>query len=473
MKPSRFAFTRIEPDDKSIKIIILFEYPVFIRVICGFIFLSGIDITLKKKLRIAINAQIPLGSGTGGIETVLRALTAPGRLDDGDEEYVFIGHWSDPDWLRPFLGERQTIVSAPRPTENKPAAAEIFKRSLSRLRPLAGKVRRAFAPRAGTDPQPTRICVPFSDGFYESLGCDVIHFPYQDYVYCRVPTVYNPHDLQHLHYPEFFSPEEIERREVVYPSACRAAESVVVASEFVKRDVVRNYGLAEDKVRVIAWAPPATSLEKAAEDESSLLPSKYELSAAPFALYPAMTWEHKNHIRLLEAVAFLRERENLRINLVCTGHKNAFWSNIERRLRELRLEEQVKFTGVVAQRELSALYLRAQFVVIPTLFEAASAPLFEAWQHNAAAACSSVTSLPEQAADGALLFNPFSVEEIAGALKRMTTDENLRRTLRAKGTRRLQDFSLERTARAYRAVYRKVGGAVLSKEDVRILSSSV
>ncbi|HEX9961185.1 MAG TPA: glycosyltransferase family 1 protein [Pyrinomonadaceae bacterium] len=428
---------------------------------------------MKKKLRIAINAQIPLGSGTGGIETVLRALTSMGRLGDGDEEYVFIGHWSDPDWLKPFLGERQRTVSAPRPQENKPTAAETFKRSLGRLRPLAGKVKRAFAPQIQMQPPPARIRVPVSDGFYENLDCDVIHFPYQDYVYCRVPTVYNPHDLQHLHYPDFFSPEEIERREIIYPAACRAAESVVVASDFVKRDVVRNYGLAEDKVQVIHWSPPETNLEKFTEDEARLLSGKYELPAAPFALYPAMTWEHKNHIRLLEAVALLRERENLRINIVCTGHKNAFWSNIERRLRELRLEAQVKFTGVVAHRELSALYLQTQFVIIPTLFEAASAPLFEAWQHKAAAACSSVTSLPEQAADAALLFNPFSVEEIADALKRMATDEGLRRALRAKGTRRLADFSLERTARAYRAVYRKAGGAALTDEDRRILSSSV
>jgi glycosyltransferase involved in cell wall biosynthesis len=99
--------------------------------------------------------------------------------------------------------------------------------------------------------------------------------------------------------------------------------------------------------------------------------------------------------------------------------------------------------------------------------------LFEAWQHETAAACSSVTSLPEQAADAALLFNPFSVEEIAVALKRMATDENLRRALRAKGARRLTDFSLERTAKAYRAVYRKIAGAALSSEDRRILSSSV
>ncbi|HEX8734978.1 MAG TPA: glycosyltransferase family 1 protein [Pyrinomonadaceae bacterium] len=421
---------------------------------------------MKTGLRIAINAQIPLGSGTGGIETVLRALTSLGRLD-GDEEYVFIGHWSDPYWLKPFLGARQTIISAPRPQPNKPSRAEIFKRSLGRLRPLAGKVRRAFAPPEDTPRNEIRV--PVSDGFYESLGCDVIHFPYQDYVYCKLPTVYNPHDLQHLHYPDFFPAEEIERRETIYPAACRAAQTVVVASEFVRQDVMRSYGLASDKVQVIPWSPPEMDAEKSAESEARLLPEKYELPPAPFALYPAMTWEHKNHIRLLEAVALLRERENFRVNLVCTGHKNAFWSQIERRLGELKLEEQVKFTGVVSHQELSSLYRRAQFVVVPTLFEAASAPLFEAWQHGVPVACSSVTSLPEQAADAALLFNPFSVEEISGALKRMTMDETLRAALRGKGASRLRDFSLERTAKAYRAVYKKAAGLTLNDEEQNLL----
>lgn len=414
--------------------------------------------TLKKKLRIAINAQIPLGSGTGGIETVLRALTALGRLD-GDEEYVFIGHWADSDWLKPLLSERRTIVPAPRPGGNTSSVSETFKRSLGRVRPLAGKIKGIFKPSQH------QTGIPASDGFYENLGCDVIHFPYQDYVFCNLPTVYNPHDLQHLHYPEFFLPEEIERRESIYPAACRAAHSVVVASQFVKQDVMHRYGIEADKIQIIPWSPPETDLEKSAEP----LSTKYDLPAAPFALYPAMTWEHKNHIRLLEAIALLRERENLKINLVCTGYKNSFWTNIERRLRELKMEEQVKFLGVVSRQDLSALYRQAQCVIIPTLFEAASAPLFEAWQHNVAAACSSVTSLPEQASDAALLFNPFSVEEIAGALKKITTDENLRETLRVKGKRRLQDFSLERMAKAYRAVYRKAAGLVPNGDDLDIL----
>ena len=384
-----------------------------------------------------------------------------------DEEYVFVTHPTEPDWLKPFLGERQTIVRAPHPSQYQPTKKEKIKRVLGPLRPLVRGVKNLVAPAP-----PENFNIPTSGGFFESLNCDVVHFPYQDYIYCQLPTVYNPHDLQHLHNPEFFAAEEIRRREIVYPAACRAARVVVTASEFVKRDVVENYGIEKEKVEVIRWALPEKKAEKFDEKDVGKLLEKYKCPPRPFALYPAMTWEHKNHIRLLEAVALLRERDKLKVNIVCTGHKNFFYPNIEKRLRELNLENQIQFTGIVEYKELSLFYRLAQFVIIPTLFEAASAPLFEAWQNGTAAACSSVTSLPEQAADAAFLFDPFSVAEIADALKQMATNDGLRENLRVKGTRRLRDFSPERTARAYRAVYKKAAGILLSDDERDLLSGS-
>jgi glycosyltransferase involved in cell wall biosynthesis len=129
----------------------------------------------------------------------------------------------------------------------------------------------------------------------------------------------------------------------------------------------------------------------------------------------------------------------------------------------------VNFVGLIPREELSAFYRAAQFVFVPTLFEAASAPLFEAWQHGAPVACSSVTSLPEQAAGAALLFDPFDVKSIANALARMATGEGLRDELRRRGASRLEDFSLERTAKAYRAVYRRAAGVGLVEEDRHLL----
>jgi glycosyltransferase involved in cell wall biosynthesis len=429
-------------------------------------------VLLQERLRVAINAQLAPDGATGGAVTVLRALTALARLEDGAEEYVFIGPHDDPEWLRSMLPRRQRIVSGPAPAERKAARLEPFKRALGPLRPAARNLRRILAAPAAAAAAvlaPTEYDVRDAPkNFYEALGCDVIHFPFQSFLPCRLPTVYNPHDLQHLHHPEFFTRQEAALRESLQREACRAARIVVVASEFVRRDLVERYHVEPERVQVIPWAPPPASAAQACD--SAALKRKCGLADTPFALYPAMTWEHKNHLRLLEALARLRERGPIGTRLVCTGHKTDFWPRIERRVHELGLGEQVSFLGLVPREELSALYRAAQFVFIPTLFEAASAPLFEAWQHGAPSACSSVTSLPDQAADAALLFDPLSVEGIADAFARMANNDGLRDELRRRGARRLNDFSLERTAKAYRAVYRRAAGRALGEEDRWLLS---
>ncbi len=430
---------------------------------------------MQERLRVAINAQIVPGTGTGGIETVLRALTALARLEDGPEEYVFVGPFEDPEWLRALLPPGLSVVRGPAPRGGwEVDRLEPFKRALGPLRPaarnfrrfLSGQVSGVAAAVALSEPRP-----PAPTNFYQGLGCHVVHFPFQHFEACGLPSVYNPHDLQHLHHPEFFAPAEVARREALHPAACRAAHTVVAASEFVKRDIVGRYGVAPSKVQVIPWAPPPLdhSERRAAEVSAPAVREKFGLENRPFALYPAMTWEHKNHLRLLEALALLRGRDGLEVDFVCTGFKTDFWPHVERRMRELGLEGQVMFPGLVSHDELRALYCAAQFVFVPTLFEAASAPVFEAWQMGAPAACSAVTSLPEQTAGAALLFDPFSVEEVARALARMTTDEGLRAELRRLGARRLGDFSIERTAKAYRAVYRRAAGRALDSEDRRLL----
>ena len=432
---------------------------------------------MKEKLRVAINAQVMPDGPAGGVVTVLRALAALAELEDGFEEYIFIGPYENPEWLRPMLPPGQQIVPGPKfasSVASRVDALEPFKRRLGPLRPVARGVKQILVPRAKESvaavsfesASGNQFALAPSRSFFQSLGCDVIHFPFQSFEACGVPSIFNPHDLQHLHLAKFFTPIEISRRENLYPAACRAAHTVVVASQFVKRDVVERYGIAPERVLVIPWAPPP--LPKSGEADEGLvraLHKKYELASRPFALYPAMTWEHKNHLRLLEAVAYLRDREALNLPVICTGFKTDFWPTIEKRMFDLGLNELVKFPGLVTVDELNALYRTAQFVFVPTLFEAASAPVFESWQHGAPVACSTVTSLPEQVADAALLFDPFSVGDIAAALTRMATDFTLREELSQRGTRRLGDFSLELTARAYRAVYRRAAGRELDEED--------
>jgi glycosyltransferase involved in cell wall biosynthesis len=411
-------------------------------------------------VRIAINAQVLPDNATGGVASVLIGLTSALGALEGPEEYLVIGPAQAPDWLRPYLGPNQRLVPGPRPRFDRAKAL------LGPVRPLARRLRRRAegAVRGGSG-----VAVPVSDGFYEGLGCQVIHFAYQDFVVCRVPSVYNPHDLQHLHHPEFFTREILDWRAAFFSTGCTMAHTVVVASYWVRDDVIAHFEIPPEKVQVIPLAPPTQAYPEPSMKTLATVEAAYGLRT-PFALYPAVTWPHKNHSRLLEALARLRDRDRLRVRLVCTGYQNESWPQIRRRTEELRLQDQVQFLGFVPPEHLRALYRLAQFVVVPTLFEAASGPLIEAWQDDVPVACSNVTSLPEQAGDAALIFDPLSVEAMAAAIAEMATNAQLREDLRRRGRRRLADFSWERSAKAYRAVYRRAAGHVLGEEDRWLLS---
>ena len=187
-------------------------------------------------------------------------------------------------------------------------------------------------------------------------------------------------------------------------------------------------------------------------------------------LYAAQTYPHKNHIGLLQAVAMLRDR-GVVVSVVCTGHKSEHYQKIEAEVRRLRLEPQVRFPGFVTPLEIKCLYELARGVVIPTRFEAASYPMWEAFRERRAVACSNVTSLPRQAGDSALIFDPEDAKSMAVAIERLWTDDALREKLVERGTANFSRFTAERSARAFRALYRRVAGRELSAEDRGLLEA--
>jgi glycosyltransferase involved in cell wall biosynthesis len=425
-------------------------------------------------LKVAIEPQVTPGVDGGIAQFVMSLIKGLGRLHDGDEtQTIIVRSQEQIDWLKPYLGPNQVFVlrkvgfNRGASTNGHSSLSKLVKRSLHPFLPTA----RYYMQKILEGPAKVwRPEVRLSDGFYEGLGCDVIHIPVQGFIVCALPTIYNPHDLQHLHYPEFFSPEEISWRETVYRAGCRVANTVVVGSQWVKDDVVRQYQVHPEKVQVVPEGAPTQLYTEPSTEFLTQVKRKYQLEE-PFAFYPAVTWPHKNHLRLLEAIVCLRESRGVKVRLVCTGSRyDAFWPAIERRVNEMNLSSQVKFLGFVPEGDLRALYRLGQFLIEPSLFEASSLPIFEAWSEGLPVACSNTAALPEQVQDAALMFEPYNVEAIAEVIETLARDVELRRGLRERGYRRLRDFDWSRTAKAYRALYRRAARRTLTEEDHWLLS---
>jgi glycosyltransferase involved in cell wall biosynthesis len=422
----------------------------------------------SKAPHVGIIVRTPRRVG-GVFQSTVGLIHSLGQLTDGDEQYTLLVQSDEiAQRLERHRGPNQRIVvhefSEQAPLLDETLEAPSLGRTLwTQVRPAVRRAQHMLSPPRNW-PE-----IPLSDGFLESLGLDVVHFPSVWFVVCNLPSVYNPHDLQHLQYPQYFTQGDFVLREVLMPAGCRFSNTVVVGTEWIKDDVIRRYQVDPEKVQIIPWASPTQFFSEGRPDERQQVKAKYQIND-PFALYPATTFPYKNHLRLLEALARLRDSRGLTVHLVCTGGLvEWFWPRIQARVEELGLMSQVQFLGFVPDEDLRALYQLSQFMVMPTLYEADSNPIHEAWVEGTPVASSNVTALPDQVQDAGLLFDPVDVDAIANTMARLATDGGLRASLRERGRARAQDFTWERTAKAYRAVYRRAAERPLSDEDRLLL----
>lgn len=410
-------------------------------------------------LKVAIDARLFSGK-SGGIEQVAIGLVdALSRLTDGDEEFLILAYPLSHDWIKRHVGGRcrLLITTAVRPPP-------IWKRTLKKFTRLVDASQRAKGWLAEKS-----VTLSHSDGTIEREGVDLVHFILQRAFFTRVPSIYHPHDLQHRHLPQFFTPREHVKRDVMLKTFCDQAKLVSVTSSWVKRDVMQQYGLPDEKVAVVPLTGSLGAYPTPTADDLAATKQEFDLPDA-FAFYPAQTWPHKNHLALLDALAILRDRHNLVVPLVCSGRQTEHFAAIRKRATELNLTHQLHVLGFVSPVELQCLYRLCRCVVIPTLFEAASGPLNEAFQAGAPAACSSVTSLPEQAGDSALVFDPYRPDDIASKVHQLWTDEPLRQSLITRGRANVARFTWPKTARHFRAWYRKLANRPLTEEDRHFLA---
>jgi glycosyltransferase involved in cell wall biosynthesis len=411
-------------------------------------------------LRVAIDARLFSGK-SGGIEQVAIGLVdALSHLTDGDEQYLILAYPLSHDWIAPYAKGpcrllKTTAVHPP----------PLWKRQLKKFPRIVSASRRARGWLARKS-----VTLSHSDGTIERAGVDVMHFIMQRAFFTKVPSIYHPHDLQHVHLPQFFSPREWAKRDLMLRTFCDQAKLVSCTSSWVKRDLMQQFGLSDGKVAIVELAGALSAYPNPLSDDLSATRTKYDLPK-DFIFYPAQTWPHKNHLALLEAIALLRDRHGVTPPLVSSGHRTDHFAAIERRAAELNLSAALHFVGFVSPLELRCLYRLCRCVAIPTLFEAASGPMNEAFMAGAPVACSNVTSLPEQAGDSALIFDPHNPADIADALYRLWTDENLRQILIARGKQNVSRFTWSRTARHFRAHYRKLANRPLTEEDRALLSA--
>jgi glycosyltransferase involved in cell wall biosynthesis len=404
-------------------------------------------------LKVAIFAQL-LAGRAGGIETNLLELLHSLPRADASVRPLVIGPGASSTWLSAHVTNGEVLpwdVIRYQVADSAAACRRApWPKRIGLMLRRARMKRSAAAASGGHHVASGRR---LSDAL-RARGVEVLHFPYQRYFETDLPFIFEPWDLQHEHYPENFSAEELRFRDHLYREACQRAGLVVVPTRWGKRDLVAKFGVDERKVAVIGRGPGALSAGSAPQ----ALPSRY-------IVYPAKFWPHKNHARLFDALHQLRAK-GCSVPLVCTGEATSAVPEGLRRAVSLQgLQDQVTFLGHLERESLTAVLARAEVLVFPSLFEGFGIPVLEAMSLGVPVACSRLGPLDEIAGGAAQQFDAEDASAIAGSIQALWNDPGLRTKLGILGKRRAADFSWVESAGDFVACYKHLAGRQLTAQE--------
>ncbi len=261
------------------------------------------------------------------------------------------------------------------------------------------------------------------------------------------PVVGTVHDFSSIHVAGKYDPARMFYITRVLPMLVRRLSHVLTVSESSKRDIVEYAGVAPERVTVTPLAADTTRYTPGDPDEALRgMQARYRFTG-PYILYVARL-EHpgKNHVRLIQAFELLKQREHIPHALVLAGTDWDRAEEVHQAATRSAFSSDIVFTGFVAEPELPVMYGGTECFVFPSLYEGFGLPVLEAMCCGAPVACANVSSIPEVAGDAALLFDPYEVDAIAGAMMTMIADASMRERYSLLGLARGRQFSWRSTA---------------------------
>lgn len=275
--------------------------------------------------------------------------------------------------------------------------------------------------------------------------CDVVHFPhFNKPILYRRPYTVTIHDLTLSMFPGKKMTKWYHRLayHMVIKSAIKNAKEVIAVSHNTKNDIVKHFKMNPKLIEVVynGVNKEFDLMEDPRKAEKTL--KKYGINKQ-FLLYAGVWRSHKNLPRLIEAFKKLRESSD--IQLVFTGKADPHYPEVKEAVKEMGLEENVIFPGLVSEKELIYLYNAAMIFVFPSLYEGFGLPPLEAMRCGTPVVASRSSSIPEICGEGnAVFFDPYDVEDIAEKIAMVYKDTDLQANLIANGAKRAAEFSWEK-----------------------------
>jgi len=250
------------------------------------------------------------------------------------------------------------------------------------------------------------------------------------------------HDLAFERHPDAYTFTDRTSLRVTTLWAVARSRLLITISESTKQDLVDEYGVAPERIRVVPLGinPPVVP--------PAPVSALHDLGLnGSFVLQVGRVEPRKNPAAALAAIERLDG-----VTLVIAGPERD--TGLSERLRN---STHCRVLGTVDQPMLELLYKRAAAVIVPSLYEGFGLPVLEAMARGKVVVAAKSSSLPEVGGEAALYFHESaSPEQLAGVLGVALGDQALRTRLARVARARAAKFSWDKTAAGVAAVIKEL-----------------
>jgi glycosyltransferase involved in cell wall biosynthesis len=231
--------------------------------------------------------------------------------------------------------------------------------------------------------------------------------------------------------------------------ASQAMKKIVVNSKFMVKNVALGYGIDPDKITVI---PNGVNLKLFDRQTKKIF-----LDGDPAILYIGRLTYAKGILTLIQAVA-LAKKSFPKIKLHCVGHSSVTASDLQSKISELHLTDNVILHDWVSQEDISSYYKAADFCIFPSQLESFGLVVLEAMASGAPLILSNIPAFREivQKEKSGLFFNVGNEQELANSITRLASDFNLRKRLVENASRDVLSYDWANIAEKYVELYKSI-----------------
>lgn len=266
-----------------------------------------------------------------------------------------------------------------------------------------------------------------------------------------IKSVVTIHDVIYKFFPNDFPMIDKAVYDVKWKHACGRADALIATSEATKQDVIRLFGVPENKIHVVYQTCDPIFEQPVDEVSKREVCTRFSIPQS-FILYVGAITERKNVLNLVQAYHAIHR--DVDIPLVLVGNGRYYLDKVKAYITEHALESKVIVLTHVETPDLPALYQSARMFVYPSKYEGFGIPILEALKSGTPVITSNTSSLPEVGGDAALYISPESVEQLSEAILCLYRQQDTCSDLIHKGYLHARNFSLSTFAHNTMEVYK-------------------